>query len=96
MTYGYDGDGRLCSVDQVSDDENSRDSILALLVHGPMTVAAMAEEVMDGIEYAPPGEVDRIKDRLARTLNRMKREGWVDRVGPAGGRGVQWKLREPV
>ncbi len=93
LTVGYGDDGRPCSVVRVDDEESTRDWILAALVSGPRGVADMAEDMLTETDSPTIGEVDRIKERLARALNRMRHEGWVERHGTSG-RAVQWALRE--
>lgn len=93
LTVGYGDDGRPCSVSRMDDDESSRDRLLAALAHGPRGITDMAEDVLAEIDSPGPGETDRIKERLGRALQRMRHEGWVEKVG-AKGRGVQWRLRE--
>jgi len=92
LTFRYGLDGRLCSVERADDEESSRDAILAALAAGPMTVADMSDDVVDGMDSPPGGEVERVKERLGRQLRRMAHEGWVERIGGAG-RGAKWQLR---
>jgi hypothetical protein len=93
LTFGYGDDGRPCSADRADDDESTRDWILAALVGGPLGVSAMAAEMLAEHDDPPGGELERIKERIGRNLHRMSRDGWVDRVGPAGGRNVVWSLK---
>lgn len=93
LTITYGDDGRPSAVDRTDDEETTRDALLAALVHGPRSIAELAEEALDETESAAPGELERIKERLRRALHRMAREGWVERLGPPGGRGVRWALR---
>jgi hypothetical protein len=92
LTVDYGDDGRPCGITRADDEESTRDWILAALVHGPRGVGALAEDMLDETDSPPPGEADRIKERLRRTLHRMSREGWVERLGTTGPR-VQWQLR---
>jgi hypothetical protein len=92
LTVDYGDDGRPCAVARVDDEESTRDWLLAALVDGPRRVAAMAEDMLAETENAPAGEVDRIKERLAQALYRMRREGWVERLGTSGPK-VEWQLR---
>jgi hypothetical protein len=92
LTIAYSDDGRPCGVTREDDEETTRDWILAALVHGPRSVSDMTEELLEEVESAGMGEIDRIKDRLGQALRRMKREGWLDRNGTSG-RGVTWSLR---
>ena len=91
LTVDYD-DGRPCAVDRADDEGSTRDWILAALVHGPAAVADMAEMMLDEMDDAPVGELDRIKERLGRALRRMAGEGWVEKLGTKG-LGVRWTLR---
>lgn len=93
LTVDYGDDGRPCAVTRADDQESTRDWILAGLIGGPRSVSDMADEVLADTENPSLGELDRIKERLGQALNRMRREGWVDRLGQSG-RGVQWRLRE--
>jgi hypothetical protein len=92
LTVDYADDGRPQSVERADDETNTRDWILAALVHGPRSVPDLAEELVDGLDSPPLGELDRAKERLGRALRRMGHEGWVERLG-AGGRGASWQLR---
>ena len=94
LSIEYADDGRPCAVERADDEESTRDWILAALVHGARSVPAMAEEVVAELDDEPPaGELDRTKAMLGRALNRMAREGWVERLGGKG-RGASWQLRE--
>lgn len=93
LTVAYGDDGRPCGVERIDDEEGTRDWILAALVHGPRGVSDLADELAGEFEDPPAGEIDRIKERIGRTLRRMAREGWVERLGGAGGRNVRWALR---
>jgi hypothetical protein len=93
LTITYGDDGRPCAVTREDDEESTRDWILGALVHGPRSVADMAEDMLDETDQVTAGELDRIKERLGRALRRMAREGWVERLGGAG-RGARWALRE--
>ncbi len=92
LTFTYAEDGRPCAVERADDEETTRDWLLAALVAGPRGVAEMAEELVDGMESPTPGEADRTKERLSRALRRMAKDGWVQRLGGAGGRAVKWAL----
>jgi AAA domain-containing protein len=92
LTIDYGDDGRPCSVSRADDEESTRDWLLAALVHGPRSVADMAEDMLSETDNPATGEVDRIKERLSRALGRMRHEGWVDRVGTSGPK-VRWELR---
>lgn len=93
LTVVYGEDGRPCSVEREDDETHAREWILAALVHGPRRVSELVEEKLEEVEAPRPGEADIQRDTLGRTLRRMAREGWVERVGPAGGRNVSWQLR---
>jgi hypothetical protein len=93
LTVHYGEDGRPCAVDREDDEASTRDWILAALVHGSRSTAEMAEELIDEMEAPAPGEIDRTKERLGRTLRRMAHEGWVERLGGAGGPRVRWQLQ---
>jgi hypothetical protein len=93
LTVDYGDDGRPCAVTRVDDEESTRDWLLASLVHGPRAVADLAEDMLGDMVDPATGEADRIKERLGRALNRMRHEGWVERIGGAG-RGAKWELRE--
>jgi hypothetical protein len=93
LVVDYGDDGRPCGVTRSDDDESTRDWLLGALVSGPRTVAGLAEDMLDDVDSPATGEADRIKERLSRTLRRMARDGWVERLGPPGGRSVQWALR---
>jgi hypothetical protein len=92
LTFKYGPDGRLAAVTRADDDASSRDWILANLVGSARGVADMAEELLAELDTPPAGELERIKERLGRTLRRMAREGWVEKIGTSGSR-VQWTLR---
>ena len=93
LTITYGEDGRPCGIERDDDEESTRDWILASLVHGPRSVAELADEQLDETDNAPAGEAERIRERLRRALSRMAREGWVERLGKSGP-GVRWALRE--
>jgi hypothetical protein len=93
LTFAYVDDGRPCSAERADDDESTRDWILAALAGGPLGVSAMASEMLAEHDDPPGGELERIKERIGRNLHRMARDGWVDRIGPAGGRNVVWSLK---
>ena len=93
LTVEYGDDGRPCAVYRDDDEESTRDWLLAALVGGPRSVADMGDDVLADMEMAAAGEADRIKERLGRALIRMRREGWVEKVGTKGP-GVRWQLRE--
>jgi hypothetical protein len=93
LTFGYGDDGRPCSAERADDDESTRDWILAALVGGPLGVSAMAAEMLAEHDDPASGELERIKERIGRNLHRMSRDGWVERIGPAGGRNVVWSLK---
>lgn len=93
LTVEYGDDGRPCGVTRADDEESTRDWILGALVGGPRGVADLADDMLDETDSPTAGEVDRIKERLSRTLRRMAHEGWVERLGGAG-RGARWSLRE--
>lgn len=93
FTFQYGDDGRLCAVGREDDDESTRDWILGALVSGPRTVGELAEDMLDETDNAPAGELDRIKDRMRRSLHRMARDGWIERLGQRGSRNARWGLR---
>lgn len=93
LTVAYGDDGRPCAVERADDEETTRDALLAALVHGPRRVPELAEQILDEMDAPAPGELERVRERVGRMLRRMAREGWVERVGPAGGRNVAWQLR---
>jgi len=93
LTVDYGDDGRPCAVTRADDDESTRDWLLASLVHGPRGVADLADEMLADLDSPGLGELDRIKDRLGRALQRMRHEGWVEKLGQ-GSRGATWSLRE--
>jgi hypothetical protein len=92
LTFTYGDDGRLSGVERADDDTSTRDWILAALVHGARSVPDMAEEMVDELDGAPAGELDRAKERLGKAVRRMAAEGWIERLGKAG-RGATWQLR---
>jgi hypothetical protein len=92
FTFDYGTDGRLCSADRADDDESTRDWILALAL-GPLGVSALADEMLDDRDDIPFGEKERTRERVGKTLRRMAREGWVDRLGKVGAHDVVWALR---
>jgi len=93
LTVTYGEDGRPCAVTREDDEESTRDWILAALVHGPRSVADLAEELAEELDEAATGDLDRIKERLNKALRRMAREGWVSKEGTTG-RAVRWSLRD--
>jgi hypothetical protein len=94
LAVSYGDDGRPCGIERADDEENTRDWILAALVHGARSVPDLADELVAELEEEPaPGETDRAKARLGRALGRMAGEGWVERLGGRG-RGATWQLRE--
>jgi len=95
LTVEYGEDGRPCAVNRDDDEETTRDWILAALVHGPRSVGDLTEEMLAEVDSPAAGEVDRIKERLSMSLNRMRRAGWVTRNGTSG-RGVTWSLNATV
>lgn len=92
LTVAYDDEGRPFVVDRVDDDESTRDWLLAALVGGPLGVKDLAEAMTDEMGDPAPGELGRAKERIGRMLRRMSREGWVERLGKAGGPNVRWSL----
>ena len=93
LTIGYGDDGRPASAERADDDEGTRDWLLGALVSGPRSVSEMADEMADELDDPPAGELERVRERLGRMLRRMARDGWVERLGGAGGRNVRWSLR---
>ncbi len=93
LSVAYGDDGRPRGYERVDDEESTRDWLLASLVHGPRGIADLAEDMLAETDSPATGEVDRIKERLGRALQRMRHEGWVDKLGKPG-RGSQWALRE--
>ena len=93
LTVAYGEDGRPCGIERADDEESTRDWLLGALVHGSRSVGELAEEMADETENAPAGELERIRERLRRSLHRMAREGWVERLGKSGP-AVRWQLRE--
>jgi hypothetical protein len=92
LTVTYGEDGRPSGVVREDDEESTRDWLLAGLVHGPRSVAELAEDLLADLDSPPAGELDRAKERLAAALNRMRKQGWVERLGTSG-RNVRWQLR---
>jgi hypothetical protein len=93
LTFRYADDGRPCVVEREDDEESSREWLLAALVHGPRSVAELAQEIAEQTdEHVTADGQDRIRERLGKTLRRMARDGAVKREGPATGRGVKWSL----
>lgn len=93
LAFAYGTDSRLCGVTREDDEESTRDWILAALVHGPRTVGALAEELLEDAEEPPTDDRKaRVKQRLGQALLRMKREGWVTKEGNTGA-SVRWHLR---
>ena len=66
---------------RADDEESTREWLLATLADGPKTVAAMAQDLYETLESPSANEVDRIKERLSKSLNRMKKAGDVVRTG---------------
>jgi hypothetical protein len=91
LTFEYDEAGRLCGVTREDDEEVTRDWVLAALVHGPRSVADLAEDLLAETDDGSPGAAERIKERLSQALRRMKKDGWVLRNGVSGPR-VTWDL----
>jgi 5S rRNA maturation endonuclease (ribonuclease M5) len=94
LAVDYGPDGRPSGVDRADDDETTRDWLLAALIGGPRSLASLAEESVDDMDLPAAGELDRTRERLGRTLRRMARDGWVERLGQRGSRDVRWRLRE--
>lgn len=94
FTFTYGADNRLVGAERADDDERTRDLILGMLVSGPRTVSAMAEEMANDLDDPAAGEEERIRERLRKTLRRMARDGWVERLGKAGSHDSRWQLRE--
>lgn len=92
LTISYGADGRPCSVVRADDEESTRDWVLAALADEPRTVADMAAELYETLENPLANEVDRIKERLSRSLNRMKKAGDAKRIGISGPK-VRWTLQ---
>ena len=93
LTFDYGLDNRLESVTRTDDEESTRDWVLATLVPGARAVADMAEDLYAEMAAPPAGELERIKERLGKTLRRMSKQGWVEKFGTTGSK-VQWALRE--
>lgn len=91
LTFEYDEIGRLCGVTRQVDEEVTRDWVLAALVHGPRSVADLAEDLLAETDDSTQDATERIKERLSQALRRMKKEGWVLRNGVSGPR-VTWSL----
>lgn len=92
LTFEYGDDSRLSAVLREDDDENTRDWIMAALAGGQRSVADMAEDMLGEMDQSPPGELERIKERIGRSCRRMMGEGWLDKLGKSG-RSVQWALK---
>lgn len=92
LTFAYGVDGRPCAAERADDEESTRDWLLAALVGGPRAVSDLADEMLAELDDPPAGELDRVRERLARALGRMSREGWVEKLGKRGP-GVSWTLR---
>jgi hypothetical protein len=93
LSVTYADDGRPASIERSDDEETTRDALLLALVNGPRKVADLADDVLEEMDNPPMGELERVRERVGRMLRRMAKEGWVERVGPAGGRNVSWQLR---
>ncbi len=92
LSVRYSDDGRPNGIDRDDDETNTREWLLAALVHGPRSVPDLAEELVDGLDAPPLGELDRAKERLGRAVRRMAHDGLVERLGGSG-RGATWQLR---
>jgi AAA domain len=93
LTFAYGDDGRLSGVERQDDELNTRRWLLsALREHESRTVAELAEELLaDEDEYVTSDKLERTKDMLKRTLNRMARQGAAERDGKTGAQ-TRWRL----
>jgi hypothetical protein len=92
LTFEYGADNRPVSVTRADDEECTRDWLLVALVHGPRSVADLAEELLAETDDTGEAATDRIKERLNKALRRMARDGWVVKSGTTGSR-VTWSLK---
>lgn len=95
LTFTYGEDGRPSEVTREDDEGTTREWLLHALARSPRSVTDMAEEMLeeDGSdELVTDDRRARTRERLSRTLRRLRRDGLVDRDGPATGRGVRWSL----
>jgi hypothetical protein len=94
LTFDYSPDGRLAAVTREDDEESTRQWLLAALVPGAQKVADLADELSDQVDdHVTEDGLRRIKERIARSLRRMEREGLVAKEGGRGGSGVRWGLK---
>lgn len=97
LTFDYGSDGRPSGVTREDDEESTREWLMLALVHGPRSVADMAEALLeDDEEPAGTERMDRVKQRLRQALLRMSRDGSVVKEGTSG-KNVRWRLQlEPA
>ena len=93
LSFEYDEDGRPCSSIREDDEEDTRGRLMLMLKNGARSVADMADELLEDEEFPTADKLDRVKERIGRTLRRMARDGSVLRDGPATGRNVRWRLQ---
>jgi hypothetical protein len=92
LTVTYGNDGRPCEVFREDDEESTRDWLLLALARGPRSVADLAEQLIEESEKLGPADLDRVKERLAQALLRLRRDGAVEKQGTSGPH-VRWALR---
>lgn len=90
LAFSYSDDGRPSDVEVLDDDRTSRDWITDALMHGPLSVEELAENMISESEEYSEAAMARTKELIRRTLNRMKRDNRVHKVSRT--RGAPWAL----
>jgi hypothetical protein len=94
LTFSYDDQDRLMGVVREDDDESTREWLLRALVGEPRAVSELADELLeDEDQDVTDDQQKRVKARLGRSLNRLKRDGAVVRVGTT--KDARWRLHIP-
>ena len=95
LSVAYGADGRPSEVRRDDDEESTREWLVTALGSGaPRSVADMADELIETSERLDEHDAARVRERLSKSLQRMKRDNLVERLGTTGV-GVRWQLALP-
>jgi hypothetical protein len=92
LTFDYNDMGQLCGVTREDDEHATRAWLTDALSNGERTVEDLAEEFAETIEGNSTAAIASAKERIRKTLGRMRKAGHVHKTG---GRGAPWALGQP-